>query len=81
LNTVDKKTRRDIIYIIKNQNTQKNKVNYVVDIVSKSGGIEYTINKMNQYKEEALNILHTFPPSEVRTGFEDLVNFVTDRKY
>src|SRR5204863_6799287 len=64
LNNCDKKTRRDIIYIIKNQNTEKNKVNYVVDIVSKSGGIEYTINKMNQYKEEALNILHTFPPSE-----------------
>jgi octaprenyl-diphosphate synthase len=36
---------------------------------------------MNGYKKEALDILHSFPPSAVRTGFEDLVNFVTDRKY
>lgn len=56
-------------------------MNEVIDIVSKSGGIEYTINKMNQYKEEALNILHSFPASDIRNGFEDLVNFVTDRKY
>ena len=53
----------------------------MVDIVSKSGGIEYTVGKMNEYKKEALDILHSFPPSDIRTGFEDLVNFVTDRKY
>ena len=76
-----KKTRRDIIYIIKNENNHKGKVNQVIDVVSKNGGIEYTINKMNQYKEEAINILHSFPPSDIRNGFEDLVNFVTDRKY
>ena len=81
LNTVDKKTRRDIIYIIKNESTKRNKINYVIDVVSKSGGIEYTVAKMNDYKQQALDILHSFPPSDVRTGFEDLVNFVTDRKY
>lgn len=81
LNTIDKKTRREIIYIIKNENTSKARRNFVVDIVSKSGGIEYTVGKMNEYKKESLDILHSFPPSDIRTGFEDLVNFVTDRKY
>src|SRR5688572_13506507 len=81
LNNVDKKSRREIIYIIKNQNTDKTKLNYILDMVTKNGGIEYTVNKMNDYKKEALNILHSFPPSEIRTGFEELVNFVTDRKY
>jgi octaprenyl-diphosphate synthase len=81
LNTVDKKSRREIIYIIKNQNTDKTKVNHILDIVTKNGGIDYTINKMNAYKQEALDILYSFPPSEIRTGFEELVNFVTDRKY
>jgi octaprenyl-diphosphate synthase len=52
-----------------------------VDEVVKSGGIDYTIAKMNTYKQEAISILHSFPSSEVREGFEDLVNFVTDRKY
>jgi octaprenyl-diphosphate synthase len=36
---------------------------------------------MNTYKNEALQLLHSFPESETRKGFEDLVNFVTDRKY
>jgi octaprenyl-diphosphate synthase len=81
LNNIDKKTRREIIYIIKNQSANKTKLNYVIDVVTKNGGIDYTINKMNDYKQQALDILHSFPPSEIRTGFEDLVNFVTDRKY
>ena len=81
LNHVDKETRRKIIYIIKNENTRKSKVNYIIDVVEKSGGIDYTINKMNEYKKQALLLLHTFPGSEIRNGFEDLVHFVTDRKY
>jgi octaprenyl-diphosphate synthase len=81
LNNVDKETKRKMIYIIKNENRRKDKINYILDVVSKNGGIEYTINKMEQYKIEALELLHTFPPSEIRQGFEDLVNFVTDRKY
>jgi octaprenyl-diphosphate synthase len=56
-------------------------VDRVIDVVSKSGGITYTIDKMNAYKQEALTILHSFPPSEIRDGFEELVNFVSDRKY
>lgn len=81
LNNTDKKTRREIIYIIKNENTRKSRVNYITEVVAKSGGIEYTVSKMNEYKQEALALLHSFPPSPIRDGFEDLVNFVTDRKY
>lgn len=81
LNKVDKATRRKLIYIIKNENTRKDKVNFIIDVVEKTGGIAYTINKMNEYKREALQVLHSFPESRFRQGFEDLVNFVTDRKY
>jgi octaprenyl-diphosphate synthase len=81
LNNVDKKTRKEIIYIIKNQNTKKQKIKYIVDIVTRSGGIDYTIQKMNQYKTEALLLLEQFPESEIKNGFRDLVNFVTERKY
>jgi octaprenyl-diphosphate synthase len=81
LSQADKETRRKIIYIIKNENTRKSKVKYIIDAVEKSGGITYTVNKMNGFKKEALQLLHTFPESEIRTGFEDLVQFVTDRKY
>jgi octaprenyl-diphosphate synthase len=81
LNNVDKKTKKELIYIIKNENTKRPRIDYLINVVTKTGGIDYTINKMNQYKSEALQILNTFPDSEIRKGFEDLVNFVTDRKY
>ncbi|HEX8315437.1 MAG TPA: polyprenyl synthetase family protein [Flavisolibacter sp.] len=81
LNNTDKQTRKEIIYIIKNENTRKSKIAYITDVVTRSGGIDYTIAKMNLYKQEALTILHSFPSSPIRDGFEDLVNFVTDRKY
>ena len=65
----------------KNQNKVRRKVDHVIDLVHKSGGIDYTIGKMNEYKQKALAILDTFPESEEKKGFIDLVNYVTDRKY
>lgn len=81
LNTVDKSTRRQIIHIVKHKNKDREKVNWVIEEVKKAGGIDYTIEKMNQYKQEALDILHQFPESDIRQGLEDLVKYVTDRKY
>ena len=81
LNKVDKETRRKIIYIIKNKNKDKEKVKWVIDKVTEAGGIDYAIEKMNAYKKEALDILHQFPENPVRQGLEDLVLYVTDRKY
>ncbi len=81
LNKVDKATRRKIIYIVKNKNTDKKQIAFVLKTVVENGGIEYTAQIMQQYKNEALDILNTFPPSEIKTGFEQLVNYVTERKY
>lgn len=81
LNNTDKETRRKIIYIVKNNNNDKEKVKWVIDKVVEAGGIDYATQKMNDYKNEALAILHQFPESPVRQGLEDMVLFVTDRKY
>jgi octaprenyl-diphosphate synthase len=81
LDKADKKTRRDIIYIIKNESKVKSKVAFVIKAVTESGGIDYTVEKMLLYKREALAILETFPDSAMKAGFAELVNFVTDRKY
>ena len=61
LNNTDKKTRREIIYIVKNKNQDKEKVNWVIDKVKEAGGIDYATEKMNEYKKEALDILYQFP--------------------
>ncbi len=81
LNNTDKATRRKIIYIVKNNNQDKKKVQWVIDAVAATGGIDYAKEKMNAFKNEALGILHQFPESPVRQGLEDMVLFVTDRKY
>ena len=81
LNKVDKETRRKIIYIVKNKNKDQEKVKWVVSKVQETGGINYAIDKMNVYKKEALDILHQFPENVIRQGLQDLVLYVTDRKY
>ncbi|RYY54418.1 MAG: polyprenyl synthetase family protein [Chitinophagaceae bacterium] len=81
LNNCDRETRRKIIYIVKNQNTDREKVDWVIAQVNLLGGITYAAQRMNDYRNEALEILHSFPESPARKGLEDLVLFVTDRKY
>lgn len=46
LNNCDASTRKKIIYIVKNNNTDKLKVQYVIDEVYKCGGINYATKKM-----------------------------------
>ncbi len=81
LNNVDKKTMRDIIYIVKNNNTDKEKVKWVIDTVVKTGGIKYAEQKMFEYRDEALNILKQYPSSDVSDALAALVRYTTDRKY
>lgn len=81
LNNVDSGKRKQIIYIIKNQNKDKKKIKFVLDTVTQTGGIKYAQQKMNDYRDEALSILYQFPESEVRKGLEELVRYTTDRKY
>lgn len=81
LNNTDKSTRRKIIYIVKNNNTDKKKVEWVIEQVENTGGIAYANEKMNQFKNEALDTLHQFPETQVRQGLEDMLLYVTDRKY
>jgi octaprenyl-diphosphate synthase len=81
LNHCDAATRRKIIYIVKNNSQDKKKVNWVLEQVTATGGIRYATAQMNHFKEQALSLLHTFPISDARKGLEDMVLFVTDRKY
>lgn len=73
--------KRKIIYIIKNQNTDKEKVQFVIDQVVATGGIAYAVSKMENYRNEAMEILHQFPDTEIRRALEELVLYTTDRAY
>ncbi len=81
LSKVDAGTKKSLIYILKNENKNKEKVNQVIDTVTKNGGIAYAIQKMNAYRDEALAILYEFDDSPARKALEELVRYTTDRKY
>jgi octaprenyl-diphosphate synthase len=81
LQKVDKQLKNKIIYIVKNNNTNKEKVNEVIGYVKAYGGIEYAEMKMEAYKNQALEMLHKYPATDARDAMEDLINYVIDRSY
>lgn len=81
LQKADRATKRKIIYIVKNQNTDKDKVAEVINYVHQSGGIEYSVKKMKEYQSNALDMLAQYPDSSSKQALIELVNYVIDRKY
>jgi len=72
--------KRKVVNIVKNHNTDQEKVAQVIEKVNLSGGIEYAQDKMKLYHNEALNILDKFPNSESKTALKQLVDFTIERK-
>ncbi len=81
LQHADKQTKKRIIYIVKNKNTDKASVQEVIDLVNTSGGIEYAKQKMKEYKQAAMDILYTFTDTQARRAMEELVNYAIERKH
>jgi octaprenyl-diphosphate synthase len=81
LNNISATERRKLIYIIKNQNKDSQKVKEVIDKVKECGGIEYAEKKMFAYRDSALALLNEFENIEVRNGLEELVRYTTDRNF
>jgi len=79
LNNSDRQEKRFIINTIKNYNTDDKRVGKVIEMVGEKGGIEYTVNRMKEYQQKALNMLESYPNNEARNSLVDLVNFVIDR--
>jgi octaprenyl-diphosphate synthase len=72
--------KRKIVNIIKNESDNPMKVDFVINYVKKSGGIEYAQQKMLEYVNDALQILNTFPETSHRKSLENLVNYTIQRK-
>lgn len=79
LSQADKSTKRRIIKHIKNDSTNPQKVEEVINFVLEYNGMNYAIEKMRQFENEALKILHTLPENECRIAMEELIYFVTHR--
>ncbi len=81
LNRAEKENRKKIIYILKNQNKDKERVNWVIEEVNKAGGIDYAREKMYAFRDEALAVLAEMPANQASIALEALVKYTTDRSY
>ena len=80
LNTCSKKDKAWIINSVKKYNKDKKRVKKVIDFVKDNGGITYTTNKMNDYKNKALAILNNYSESPYRTSLLQMIDYVVERK-
>ena len=80
INNVDRKEKKWIINSIKNHNKEKKIINKIIKKVINAGGLEFSLKKINSFKEKALNILYTFPKSKYRDSLELMINYVVERK-
>ena len=80
LNTCSDKERKWLINSVKNHNKNKKRVKEVIAFVKEKGGLEYAQQKMQVIKDEALQLLTSYPRSEYKDSLELMVNYVIDRK-
>ncbi|APA63570.1 polyprenyl synthetase family protein [Maribacter sp. 1_2014MBL_MicDiv] len=80
LNNCSKKEKSWVINSIKNHNKDKKRVKEVIAFVKEKGGLDYAVSKMLQYRNEALELLDTYPESDYKSALQLMVNYVVDRK-
>ena len=79
LNKAESSERKKIINLVKNHNDEPEKIAQIIKFVNETGGLQYAESQMKIYRDEAFQILNTFPDSDSRRGLEQLVQYTTER--
>ncbi len=80
LNNCTNEERDWLIKSVKKYHNDKKRVKEIIAFVKEKGGIEYAIEKMNEYQTKALELLQTYPDSPYKDGLLTMVNYVIERK-
>lgn len=80
LNNSSALKKRKIINIVNRHNTNKEKVNWIMNEVASSGGIIYATEKMTEFKNTSLKLLRKYPESSYRLALEQIIEFTIERK-
>ncbi|MFL0121183.1 polyprenyl synthetase family protein [Tenacibaculum maritimum] len=80
LNTCLAKEKAWLINSVKKHNKDKRRVKEVIAFVKKNGGLEYTVQKMHDYKNKALAILENYPESTYKKSLQQMIDYVVERK-
>jgi octaprenyl-diphosphate synthase len=80
LNNSDKADKKKIIQTIRRRRQDPQRIEYLIQQVIDSGGLEYARQKMMEYKEKAVTLLHEFPDNDARDALEQIIEFTISRK-
>lgn len=80
LNKSDAKNRKWLINSVKNHNTNKRRVKEIIAYVKEMGGLEYAVDVMKDYQQQAMAILDDYPDSPFKESLQLMVDYVIDRK-
>lgn len=79
LSQMSSQERISAILTIKRFSKRKEKAAWLIGRIESFGGLEYSREKMNQYKREAEEVLDSFPQNEFSSGLKKLVSYSIDR--
>ncbi|MBE0676887.1 MAG: polyprenyl synthetase family protein [Bacteroidales bacterium] len=80
LEKCDRKTRNEILGIIRSKKKSTADVKRVISLVYSFGGIDYAVEMMHLYRDKALAILDTYPAGDVNDSLREFVLYTTSRK-
>jgi octaprenyl-diphosphate synthase len=70
-----------IVNIIKNHSDKSDKVQEVIRFVKASGGIDYAQKMMDNYLNEAYEILNQLPDNQYKNSLKDLIKYTIERTH
>lgn len=80
LEKASRQKRKHILKLIVRQGRGSGYLEEIIRFVEDSGGIDYSTQKMNEYKNLALKSISAFPENESKHALIELVNYSIDRK-
>ena len=79
--TLTKSESRQVKKIINIQRKSQKDINELTELVAASGGFEYANKKIDEFSDQAINILSKYPDSPYKKSLADLVIFNSCRNY
>lgn len=75
----DPNAKRKIIKAIKRHDNSSRKIQEIIDFAVQNNGIEFSVMKMNEYRDSALELISDFPENDAKKSLIALVNYVVTR--
>jgi octaprenyl-diphosphate synthase len=80
LSKVDKKEHKRVLGLLRKSKHDSSAVDEVIDFANKHNGVDYAIQRMNEFRDNAKKRLKFFPESAYRESLELMADFIVERK-